>query len=1358
MARRSQHRHDKKSSLITPRNIIILGVVMIGAFVALRMLSPSQDEAARSAFVSADYEDAADIYGRIVSQDANDNEARYYFAVSQRHLKDLPQAVQNLTVLRAAPEWRERAFYQLALTLMESEHTDTRTEIERASEDLRKTALYHEAAGLFYLKEGIRHREKVAELIETTAGPRARRRHRLGLTQTVYAGSRNYRVNLERLTNYLQQSQGFDAVEQFESLAERAHLDFLRAAKSFRSATRISDADPKQFSVLRSRFELATIEEFRDNDGEAEKLRREILSANDKSLHGDLDLEREAEQLRERTLEFLAENLIKGGRHQDAVDVILASEADPDGDRPYAFERLLALAYDSMGQNEQTLRIVNKWLEKNETLADMNFLRGKYHYDREEYTDAQIYLEKGLSKTRSNREHTARLADVYMKLQMFSRANNELKRLVDWNPNNWQHQLLRVKAMEGMGWIQEARAALAELLHDRFNQPGTTQNRVMRRYMQEMLARYKLLPTDLHQAGRLYGEDNGNFLAGTRYLGFLIKARNIADAEYIVSDLKNRIPLNAPERYDLTISCGELALMRQNWPEAAHCFDEAARQRPHEAEVFVGATRAALGEGRLGRAWSGLENVRAISPDHPELPELRFRVYSGLGDDRNTVLWASKLLKTSQLDFAGVVAASQASTRIEDKGAQRAFLSYARKVANKGAAEQLVLARLYAESNDQRQADRIRMAVVKANPDDLENSLLIAEGLFESGKFQGSIEVLEPAIAANPLASADHMALVADSWDRLGNQKHFIESLTRLMNVDRRQAWDRASALCERAGADAEVKSILSAARREDLMNPELLRRAARVAIRADDRNAARRAEADLRIHLAATAVDHALIRARLLSADNDIAGAERILVLAMEDSDPAEQAELLALQVDIFGNHQQSKLMLQKLTKGAKDGIDIEPAMSAAVRHAVLNALPEASALIVDAIKRFGEKPDLLFHRGLQRARSHNWKKAKADLKASYEAEASRDHAIALAIVSGVLHQRNQLARLAADADGDPPLPPRYLRLAEFIDALINGSASSAIDHSEQLLFETGGEQRTFAAFVSDALDDDLSARIVRAELPIFFLFRFLSTGQRQSLASLDKLNRDLQREERAITLLRARTLMSKRSTYDIGVGLVAKMLESSSLSDEAALEIYLGSYVAARNNEAIQQLVDVILLNPGFSTDARRETAEMLIQGGHGKQAARLLNADVSQTPQRLLLEARAQFAAGNINRAATIIRKAPVEVKSSSAGLMILAEDALRSRRRKGTAYGLAQKAVNASVTDNPLLMLTLAKAAFAVGRNAEAWQTIGRYIDADITSGDRLARAIAIINEIGVQDAERRDRIFLRQQLLDPSRDN
>ncbi|MEZ6194485.1 MAG: hypothetical protein R3F20_01980 [Planctomycetota bacterium] len=1313
-----------------------------------------------AAFERGDWEDAQRLLSRRIVEQPDDHQARYYLGVALRHRRLDADAVATLTALRAASSWKLRAHYQTVRTLLDAGRIeDASSEVGQVEPAIAGHSLALEAKGLYHLAAGEEVKDRIIERLDRAIGDREARANVRLVEGILRADERVYRSSLDRFLQRLRERHGMTEVERFDGVFESGHGEFLAAEAAFSAAVAKADAEAGELEVARSRFELASFAETRKRALEAERARQGLLQIDERRFGGDLDLRAEYETLRERTVELLAEGYLDGEQYQRAIDTVELIPPGRKGHRSYAFESVLARAAAKIGDDERLLAITDYWLEKDVAPAEMNFLRGDYHFGRGDNEKAILYLEKAHNASGSNRTYLRRLAEAYMNVNNYDRANEVLKDLCRLEPTNWEAQLMRIRAIEGMRWTDEAREDLAELLRTTFSTRGTPGNTALREYMQRFLERNGLTPDDLYQSERLWRDDPFNFEAGTRYVDFLVEKGDVVTAARVATSLEQSVPDDDPAVYDVAMSCGRLHLARHRWEEAVACFLRAATERPYEADAFVGEARAHIGADRLGSAWRAVEKVRILAPDHPDLPEIEFELYAESGDDARVAETGTKLVTTRECDWPVVERTARALIATGETKRARALLADSDKLDKGGPDGDLDYAILFDRAGDERRAENLTFAVLEANPSNRELVARAARRYLEKERYETVVRALEPIVARDAYSSRELLEILVSCYEGLGETGRALDTLARLRPLAPRFADRRVAAFCEKHGAWKEILSLVRNARLEQRVDPELSRAGARAALALGDVDEARRLSLEIKVEPGADLADNALVLAKLQEAMRDFARAQQTLETAIPRVEPERRAEVRLALVDLLGRHGQAQAMMEAIGAALDAREDADELAPLAARHILALGLPNAGQVLDEAITRYGDPADSRLDRGLLRLSEDRLEDALTDLEAAHAKEPDADRTHALAMARALRGQIGPLDTLLRPSEKpEVPAVDRDTRVHSRIVAALRTPGRRDLDALlSELPARNEAEREGLEALIRDldGLTDGearAAARVALARLWTFSRYRWTRT---LALTALDDLGLRLPTRARELALARSALLMRYDDTWTRGVGIVSGLLQESAFRDEAALMIYLEEYLANEQSEPIRLVVDMMLAGEGFSARAYRDAARLFLGAGRNEAAARLLHHSQDKSPEKLLLEARSLHAAGATQRAARLLETLPPETRATVEAVELQTRLALEAGDGGRGAYRVAVRLVRDFPVDDPEVLLLHARACFAAGRSDEGWTSIERYVAWRPASAAQVDRAIDAVNATVEKNGERRERLYTRLRLLDPA---
>jgi lipopolysaccharide biosynthesis regulator YciM/thioredoxin-like negative regulator of GroEL len=1355
-------RRRKKASTGTGRWIAMAAVVAILGWLGWSLYSGTKVASGMDAFAVEDWESAQNALSRRVAANPGDNEARYYLGVAYRHRRLDDLALAELTALRASDAWRERAFYQIVRTLLDSERiSDAGREVDEMEPALAGRSLATEARGLHLLASAEKTESGILERLDRAIGSQETGRVKGAVQRILRAEDEIFRRSLSVLNTRLSENHDMADPEGLTPLFERGQKEFKAAQAAFLEAIAIAEQSPATIEPARSRYEAARIFEARRRSAQAERLRRELVAIDEARLGGDLDLAIEFRYLHRRTVESLGRQLLSEDRAQEVIEVVKLIPPGRKGRRSYGFETLLAQAHAKLENDEELLDITDHWLKEDSAPAEMHFLRGDYHFDRQEYELAIFHLEKAHNAIPGRRRYRTQLAKAYAALSNFDRAQKHWDEISRAEPRNLEAHLARIRCLEGMKWTDEARIELSRLLRENFPDRRSPEHLALREFMDEFLERNGMAPRDLYLAKKLYTEDPQNFVAGTRYLEFLMDAGDLTTARRLAARLQESLPPDHSEAFALHMASGRLALLRDEFDEAQKQFAAAAAESPYEASAFVGEARAHLGADRPEAAWRAVEKVRILAPEHEALLRLEFELHAEAGDTEAVAEKGLMLCETGPVTWTTAKRTVEALLDQEQVEPARSLLKKARALEKSDAIEQLDFALLLDRAGGFADAERLAFKIVEENADDDRIVRRAAKRFLEKGRYAVVIDALEPLVRQKELASPEILNLLAKAYEESGAIGRRLDLLARLRRRDPKAADLAVAKFCAARSAWLEILSITENARVEDRLQAPLLRIAAEAALQLKDLDRARALADDLKVEVDTEFADNALVRARLLEATGDMEGARVVLQESLMKARASRRPELRMALVNLFGRSGQATAMMESINQALANEEDATELAPVAARHIIRLGLPNAEQILSDAIDSYGAPPESLMDRGLLRLDRGDMEPALADLIAAHEATPTAHTAHALAMAYALAGDRSRLERLLVPVEMpvQPLIGAETRTHARLIVRMHRRPARELADPLAALPAPSDAEHDAYAEFVMAVAklgeDKHENAAAAREALGRFWALDHYPWMHNQATAELERLRELLPGHRRALDLMKARLLMRDPGSWNEGVGVAARLLEESSMKDEAALMIYLEQYLANGEVSATRLLVDIMLKRDGFSDRCYRDAARLLLAAGRPEAAALLLHRSPEASPAKKLLEAQALYETGAPKRAEAILTKLPEEAQDHPEALSLKARVLLRDPERRRSAYRFANRALRDFALDDPKRLLTHARCCFAIDRDEEGWASIERWVAWRPASAAQIGAAIDAVNESKIVDGEQRDRLYSRLRLLDPA---
>ena len=1352
MPRAVSKRQGRRDWARGTRLIIISLAALIALVCVLQIVQPSHKEAGLDLILEGDFETAEKILDRVVSTDKNDLESRYYLGICRFERRDFKAALEQFTYLRVAPEWQVRAFYQIVKTHMESGTTsDAEAEITHSDQLPTTSPLVQEARGLYYLWRMNEVIAQMKERLSGTLGSKVATSLGSRATRIVYADAKVYGGSLDRFLLKLHDT-GYSDREQIETMLDRAHRDLISAFAALDQAARLADEDESRPEVPQSRYELARILEIRGRVGLVEKQRLAIIATSEDRLQGDRAFQRILTGLVGTVREQYAESLVSNGRFQAAIDFI-KSIPNGKGEGHYAFDRILAMAFDALGDRERTLVYADRWLQENTNLGAMNFLRGKYHFERREFEESVVYFEKAVGKRLRSREYGEFLARNYLVLNRFDRANSTLERILELSPDDWQIFLLRIRAMEGMGWIDDARRELTKAISGRFKTIGSPANRGLRVYLNEFLNRYEMAPKDLYIASKLYSEDSRNYMVGRSYLELLIEKKSFKTARRVAKEMSRECPVDDPEYFGVMLACARLYNLDGQHDEAIRLYQSAAAVSPADPRSYLGQARCHLANQRIGSAWEAVRKVEILDSRHAGLSRVRFDLKLIEGDATSALEEAEQMLVADALDFSRCIAAAQTALELGKGDRAREFLGRINEEDLEDPADIIEMSVLKIRSNQIEDGERALEQLVLARPDKIDLALEIASKLSTLGRPESVLGILGPLAAADLDIDWRALRAMAASYKALGDDHRYLETLVRLVRQGRRTiAFTEAMNFCFERGASLEVMSIAEAAAQQKIHSSRLFKQAAELALRERDLTRARRFERLMRSAPDSPLVDRVLLDARILDARDRPAEALAALAKARDELEKEELFAVRRLEIELLARRNQTGAVLESLGESAPEGL-----LAFAGRELMRLDAPEALSVLTRSITLHGQNASALVDQGLIAMDRGDLPEAIRVLEAAWKIDPVYDTGFALSVASAIKGDRSRMAGMLRQLELMNRTGPARA-VANLAYTILHANTSKALAAVDALPYPSRAERSALHRLVAAGLADKKTAVETKRQIPLYWFFQQSETTLRMAMRAIVTLRPNLPALAEEIDLLKARALISMPSSrpFETGMKIVAGLLDRGSPPiREAALCIYAEHYLAQGRTEAMSELIRFVLTLDGLSTEFCRDIAKILMLADLPLAAVKVLYRSPHQSPESTRTEARALYRDGNLERAARLLIKTFGQDENDATYCQIVGEFLSRDENTVDDGYRLAAKAVYDHGAPFPSCYLSLARVAFRRGEAEEARKNVEKYIGLDASSARLVAEAVEVVDEFASDNLRFRDRLDNRRALLDPS---
>lgn len=1342
--------------------LLVILVAVSATLLYLRTTATTSRDEANLAFLASDWDTAIDGYDQILRKSPEDAEAHYYRAIAHGRKRRIRRALDDMKLVRIHPDWERRAFARSVLLYVEDgDVASARKEVRTVANEYLGDSLVHESIGRYYLAAMGMHLESTRRILEGSLSL-GRAKSALNRAERVlHADSKVFAASAELFVRQLVENQGFEEITPLREQIELGHAALVAAVASFEKAIRIAEDDFSKTEVPYARYELARILEVRGRIGDVERQRIRIRAIEVDRMNGDLLGALELDKAQGLTTEDLARAYVREKRFDEALVVIEGVALNEVGDRGLNFDTLHAVALDGLNRHDEMLQIVDRWLSRTISLSTMNFLRGRYHLDREEYRDALVYLERSVARNPNDITYNEALALCCARLALDDRAQAIYEHLTDLNPTEHRYVIELASAMERMNWIDDARMLVLEKLNDRFNIPETPPNRDLRRFLDDFLARYGLEPKDLYSAGELWKEDPENFDVGQRLLGFSLDADLEKESRKLAQDLLARCPPSHDAYFDVMMQVGRLFEREGNYARAADCYEKAATGRPHDARSYVARGRVDLANGRLGSVWRTLQKIELLQPKAAGVQELKFKLLVAEGAVKEAANMASRLLPRYATDFEFVM---EASAVLIAAGRKKPALEALRNLPTSSRTDPLerIQHGLALVSAGDPVGGRLRIQqTIAVNPRRTSLFVTAVEQLAVLGETDLLIQIVEPRLAKDPSIDTQILSHLAECYLTRDRANDFIDvAVTLFERGQRQQAYSWVSRFCAERDSNDELVSIGEAALTDRVATPEILNRAIEAALDLGDQ---RRAQAFLRGLTSlpsATESMTTLLKARILDRTGNMVGALDLLAKNLESLPSDERAIRRREMIDILSRRGQTQTILELVAGADGDGDDAE-LWSLAARHLLRSGDPLTETVIKEGLRRTPDAPGLLIDRALYAVVTGADEGTLDLFRKAFHADPSFKTGRAFGLRAALLpeaKERNaivaEIRRALPSGTQDLTLQSHYT-LRRLLSAVPSRASTWVDEWLDQVAPETVAERRQLRALVVDCMSDEEKTRVLReAWAEIVLLSGFEQTAMRAH-ERIRKFAESVKGHERCLNMLSARALMGSAATFDEGIEVVSRILADSDVSDEAALLVYAETYLQSGQTEALGKLIEYIQNKGTFGARFYEDMADILMDADLPLVAAALLHQSPSTEVSKSLKQALALYRANRLDRAAELLVASVPAEQAEAIYCRIVGEFLAKSDETLENGYDLVRQSVYKHRNRDPEALLTLARIAMKIGDTVEARKNIRKFISARPASANALVAAFDVVEEFGSEYIALAEWLSGRKALLDPA---
>ncbi|MCB9833766.1 MAG: tetratricopeptide repeat protein [Planctomycetes bacterium] len=1330
--------------------IAVLVVIGLGAFAVARKMGGGNVDV-EDALKRGDVEAAVRGLDRILRESPGDEQALYYRGICQIELRNVEQGLRDLATLGGSPRYRDLAWRaQIQAYLDTNRIAEARTEVENPPAWVSGTALGHEAMGLYHEERAQDAIEQAVKRIGEAKGDRRGEQARGMLTRLVHADSKIYAQSLDNVLEVLAERYEFQEGAQLSTVIDRGHRHLLAAVAEFGRAIELS-ARPDQDPVPNSRWELSEIMVVRDRMAEAEANWAALARLDVDRLARDLLRQTRAGGLRNVARSRLARSRLDAGDFDGAIEVAMELP-EVDGHRPRDVEWVMAEAYVGLGNEDKALEIARGWLKVSQKFAPPNLIVGRHLFQQGDYDAALPHLEVARGSS-----VTSEAAELYiqclLKLQRFDRATALLEQRLEGRASDWQAFLLKVQAMEGMGWIDDARAELTRALGGNFSRPGSEANRQLRAYMDAFIERHDLLPRDLHTAQVLWTDDPANFDFGRRYLDLLLDAGAVEQAHRVADDLVSRCPLDDNAHYEVMMSAGRAYERLGRHERAVACLIGAQKDRPWSVEAHVAVARNELALDNMGGAWRAIEKAELLEPEDVELALVRFHALEARGERKEAIAAGAHLVEQNvrSYEFVTELARLLLAEGLRTEALRLLAVVSAEELQSPERRIEHALLTLAAGGEDDAR-QRIE-SVVKSERYGTSRVLDISRRLAEIGRNDLVIELLEPRVAGDAEIDPAAVEILASAYRASGADEPFLRMLSRLRRQGRRgmsHTW--AAEFTSAKGATAETLSIIEGAVAEGATTERLLEIGTRTAIAAGRLDLAAGFLREFRKLPDTGGKTRIRLKAALTDAEGDYVEAVSILETAIENSLPHERSGLWTDLIELHGRHGQLEA-LQKAATTALSRQECPAGMALRAARFVLEAGAANATVAVDAgIAVAPDQPDGYLDKGLLLVGKGRPGEAIAEFEKAFalRADGSIGHALAVALAIG----------------GDGDACQRFLgrqqeilgqdtvAMARFILYLRQNKTTVAIDWLDRLEHPSWAERQSIGELVTGVAGVPEKQAFIVDRLPRFMLLMSFEQSIDLAKAIANEIESTLPEYGRQVRLLRARALMTDPESYNDGIRIVAKILNESDMSDEAAVSIYAEAYLKAERWGDLERLIRYLLERNASRDGFLLDLAAKLLAVDRAEDAAKLVFLCKNRDDRVMRAQARALFKAGVLDRAAAILDGLQSREQRDFLYCQIMGEYLSGDPKRQREGLELLKEAVYRFPIEDADVHVALARAAYRLGERAEARKNIERYLSSAPASARNVVVAFAVINEVDQADVDTLAYLQDRRALLDP----
>ncbi len=1339
--------------------IAIVAVVGISAFFIIRSLGTSLRESALEELRNEDFAAAKDSFDRMIQADPKDMEARYYRGYCEQRRRNSQKALADYVKVRSDSTWGEQALYRTIETYLDDERSkDAESEIESAMGDrFDQSTLAQEIAARFHMWKCNQNLTRATQLLAPIIGDGPAVRYGNYARRVVLADSKIYAASLDKMLARLQREHAFKKIAVLTNIIERAHEHLVTANIAFLKACSNFEADPTQSAPVLSHILLADIYEVRRRQSDFEVHLRAVLETQKSQLLGEVTRETLLPVQQRRARLRLAESKLKLGAYEESIALILETKSDSKGHRPYVYERVLAEAHRGLGNDEKALEIANYWLNIQPKYPTVNFIKGASLFKNGDYDAAYPFLEVAVGKRYRGREFVPTYVSCLLKLGKFDRANSVLDKVIEARPRDWEAVLLKTQAMEGMGWIEDARAYLNKQLGSKFKVVGSEANKELRKFMEAFVARNDLLPKTLNTAQVLFEEDRNDFDIGRRYLDLLIDAGGVEKARSLAVDLFKRCPKQDAARFNVMMSTGRAFEHLRKNDLAIVSFKEAVRERPYAVSAHIGVARNEVIGGKIAEAARFLDHAAALDPELAELHRIRFDILLAENRQDAALKEAQIWIKKGGRDRATLHRVTELLLLQGQKEFAKATISMIEKLGVGTSEENVDLALLQLKAGMENKAlERLDKSVTTFGFG-VSHLIDLSKQLAEAGRNDLVIRFLAARVFEDKEIDSEAVSILAAAYRKTNDTENFLNLLARLRRRGRNyESFSWAAEFCNSHKAFPEILSIVDAAILESAATPEIIELGITTALKLGERKAAGQFNAEL---IKLPSVPPGMknrMRALLQDADGNFLQSVEILQTTLAKVPAQYRTAVWTQLIEMLAEKKQFEFM-KKSVSIAVAKQEVPAGYSAHVaRLLVAAADPSAKEAVLAATQVAPDAANAWYDRGVVALAEGDYKEALKHIKKSWDLRPEKLPTYALAVISAATDHRGMLNRVLRKKSGryPPYVSSETPIMANMLRALLSGNISGAKKLASTLRFPSTAERDALLILISTPTKTTGERREFVSQLARFFVFAGEKHTLRYAAAAAKQIEEILPNRNREISLLRARALMGSPATYLKGISIVKDILDSSNMTDEAGLSIYAQGYLQTKDYGDLETLVKFILKRPGFSDSFKMDLARSLSQDGLYEQAAFLLHTCQQESFALARQEARALFKSGHKDRAAELIRSRVPKKKRAFDYSQIVGTFMLERNPNSQEGYELLKQAVYRYQAVDDEVQLTFAKYAYHRGANAEARKNVTAYLDRQPASAKRVSRALQMIQTLDQPDATFLGKLEDRRFLLDP----